>query len=227
MIRSDSQMIRSDGGYSLIELLISLLVLTLLLGGLYSVLFQSQVTFEAQQDSMAMRQEARVAISQLATELRMAGYNMGNLTEPITDADTNRLAFVADIDDGSPNPPCDGTIEGAADGGAERISLRLDGATGDLLRTVDCWDGASWINEYTDQVVARNVLGTDALFRYFDENGGEIVPGAGGLTAAERETVRAVSLAFSLEDTSTTQIVGDPHTNFQITTSVKLRNVEE
>ena len=98
----------------MLELLVSLLIVTLLLAGLYSVLFQTQTSFEAQQIAMTLRQEARIVVDGVAIELRMTGFDVGNLPEAITDARTSRLVFVADIDGGSAEPPCDVAVETAA-----------------------------------------------------------------------------------------------------------------
>lgn len=212
-------------GYSLIELLISMAILTVLLAGLYSVLFQSQATFEAQQDDVAIRQQARVGVDQLTNELRLAGYDMGNLNEAVAAGTTTSVTFVADIDDGSADPPCGAAFEDAADGGAERVAYRA--VDGELLRTVDCWDGTSWTNEYTDQVVARNLLDDNSLFRYYDSNGDEIVPGGGGLTAAQRAAVRVVQIDLDLMDTGQIEVLGgEDHPAFRLGTRVKLRNVQ-
>lgn len=208
-------------GFSLLEVLISAVLLTILLGGLYTVLFQSQATYDAQQDAMALRQQARLAVDQMATEIRMAGGNLDNLTEAITDAAPRRIVFVADIDSGSPSAPCGAAFETAVDGGAERMTYQV--LVGMLTRTVDCWDGAAWTNEYTDQVVARDLVGAAPVFRYFDENGAELVPAAGGLTPAQRDEVRVVSISVEMQDAEQ-QVLPDSLVGFELATQVKLRN---
>ena len=210
-----------EQGYSLVEMLISMVLMTLILGGLYTALFQSQATSEAQQDAMALRQQARIAINTIVPELRMAGFGMENLTEPIEDARVNRITIVADIDNGNPAPPCNAGFEGAVDGGAERITYVY--RNGNLERSVDCWNGAAWTNEYTDQIVARDLINTGPVFRFFDENGTELVPVPTGLTAAERDAVRNVSVTLVLEDPDV-QVLGEPHAEFQLTSRATLRN---
>lgn len=213
-----------SSGYSTLELLVSLLIVSLILAALYTVLIQTQATFQAQEDTMALRQSARVVIDQLTTELRMAGFDIGNLPEALVDARSDQVSFVVDIDNGSPEPPCNAAIEGAADGGAERFSYRVQG--GDLLRTVDCWDGTAWSNEYTDLPVAENLLSTNPLFRYFDANNNELVPGGGGsLTAAQRALVKTIVIAVEVEDPDR-QLVGQTNVDFRITTRVTLRNAQ-
>ncbi len=213
--------VEGHGGYTMLELLVSLLIVTLLLAGLYTVLFQTQTSFEAQQIAMTLRQEARIVVDALAVELRMTGHDLGNLPEAITQARADRLAFVADIDGGSAEPPCDAAIETAADGGAERVTYRLRGT--DLLRTVDCWNGAAWSRDSVDQRVAENVTSSRPLFRYFDQDDNELVPGAGGLTAAQRARVQSIGIDIELNDP--TVVPGKPTPGFSVRTRVTLRNI--
>ena len=62
--------------------LVSMLLVSLLLGALYSVVFQSQANFEAQQDESSVRQEMRVAFNQLVVELRILQVQHAQRAEP-------------------------------------------------------------------------------------------------------------------------------------------------
>ena len=208
-------------GYSLVELLVSMVVTLLLVGGLYTVLFQTQGTYQAQQDIADLRQQARVAMGNMADELRMAGYDMGSAPERLTNAGTNSIAVVVDLDDGNPAAPCNNALETAVGGGAERVSYGLQGT--DLLRTLDCWDGGAWQNESTDQVVARDLVAAQTIFRYFDENGNELLPGAGTLNAANRDLVRVIEITVDFLGQNN-QVSGDPQVGFVAKTRVRLRN---
>ena len=214
----------AERGYSLVELLVAMVVAMVLLGGLISVLFQSQVTQEAQQDLTDLRQQARVALNQIADELRMAGYDLGSAPERLDTAGASSLAFVADVDDGNASPPCDLADETAVGGGAERVAYRILGT--DLLRTVDCWDGGAWGNEYTDQVVAQNVQTAQPLFLYFDEDGNQLDPGGGTLNGTDRDRVHVVQINLSFLGTDT-QALGEANVDFQIETTVRLRNADD
>jgi prepilin-type N-terminal cleavage/methylation domain-containing protein len=211
----------NQSGYSLVELLVVMAVSVVLIGALYSVLFQSQVTQEAQQDLTDLRQQARVVLTQIADELRMAGYDLGSATERLTTAGASSIAFVGDLDDGDPASPCGAADESAVGGGAERVTYRIQGT--DLLRSVDCWDGAGWGNEYTDLVIARDVQSAQPLFLYFDEVGNQLDPGGGTLNAANRDLVRIVEINLSLAGADV-QALGEPNVDFQLETSVRLRN---
>ena len=212
---------RGEEGYSLVELLVTMTVSVVLVGGLYSVLFESQATYEAQQDQSALRQQARVAMDQMAVELRMAGYDIGSAPERLVYAGSSQVTFAADIDDGSAATPCGNADETAVGGGAERIQYRLQGTS--LLRTVDCWDGGAWGNEFTDLVVATDVQNARAIFRYFDEDGTELAPGGGTLNALNRDLVRLIEINLDLTD-GNNQVLGDPYVDFELRTSVRLRN---
>ncbi len=163
-----------------------------------------------------------MAIDNLAFELRMAGSDIGNLPQAVTVADTNQVTFVADVDNGSPNPPCGAAAETAVDGGAERVAYSL--AAGQLLKTVDCWNGAAWTNEYTNQVAVENLIAGNPIFRYFDVAGTELVP-AGGLTSTQRDAVRVVSITLTLDD-GEDHVVVDTMVPFRIFTQVRLRNAD-
>lgn len=211
----------SEAGYTLVEALVSVFLMTMILGGMYSVLFQSQATFDAQQDAMGLRQQARVAMDEMATQIRMAGASIDNLPSPLVLGAAETIIFVADIDAGSAAPPCGAATENALNGGAERITFRV--VNGALLRSIDCWDGANWTAEYTDQVLARDLIDGGPTFRYFDTDGVELVP-AGNLTAAQLDLVHAIGIDLSLQDAET-HVLPDSFVGFDMTTLVQLRNV--
>ena len=118
--------------------------------------------------------------------------------------------------------PCGAVYETALNGGAERFTyIEQDGT---LLRSVDCWNGTTWTPEYINQIVARDLVGTEPMFRYYDIDDNELVPGApAGLTATEREAIRTVGLAIVLEDPSN-QALGKEKIDFHLRTQVRLRN---
>lgn len=214
---------RDPRGFGLLEMTIAMTVMGLLVGGAVSMLFRSQVTFELQQASADMRQQARVALDTITTELRLAGYRIDNVAEVIDLASVNAIRFAGDIDDGAPGLPCGAAFETAVDGGAERVTYELNG--GQLLRTVECWDGSSWTTESNQQPMAANLVGPQALFRYFDGDGNELVPAGTALTAAQRDEVRLVALSLNLVDPNDPIEIGAPSNDFTITGRVRLPNV--
>ena len=102
------------------------------------------------------------------------------------------------------------------------MTYQLSG--GVLRRTVECWDGSGWNPEYADQVVAVNLVGPQALFRFFEGDGDEIVPAGAELTAAERARVRSVSVAMHFLNPDE-PMVGTDHRAFDLEGRVHLPNV--
>lgn len=216
-------MTRDEAAYTAIEMLVSLLITSLLLAALYTVLFQTQISFESQQEIMELRQAARVALDQMTADMRLAGLDLANVPDAVLEASADRMVFAADIDNGSSELPCDAAFELAPDGGVERFTYRRE--DGNLLRSVDCWNGSTWTSEYSDQVVARNVLDATPLFRYFDADNNELDPGGGSLDAGQRADVRTVRITMALEDTGS-QALDRPRADFHMRTMVRLRNVQ-
>ena len=214
--------LRSKNGFSLVELIVVLAVTGLVSTALFSVLFQSQATYAREVNQLTIRQMARVAMDRTVEEIRLAGYDIQNVPEVILQASATSLQIASDIDDGSPAAPCDATFENAPNGGVERITYSV--AAGLLVRAVDCWDGTSWTNEIGKQLLATDIVNSTP-FVFFDEANVEITAGGSPLSAAQRGQIRTIALQFNLLDTDTTQVIGDPHTRFQITSRVRLHNI--
>lgn len=215
-----------DAGYSLAELMIASLVMTMTVGGLFSALDSTQTFYENYADNSDMRQRARVALDTLSTELRYTGYDIGDLTEALSVADDNTIQFVADIDDGAATGPCDASQESATNGGAERTTYSMDTDTGDLTRTIDCYDGTAWITGVESSVVLDNFDASSLVFAYYDVTGTRIPLGGGTLDADGRSDVRSVEIYFGLIDESESQFIGETNTNLQLRTTVRLHNQE-
>ncbi len=217
-----------EGGFSLVELLVATLVLGLAMAGLYSAFDSTETFYENYSASSDMRQQARVGLDLVSTELRSAGYDIGDLTEPIAIATDTSVQFVADIDDGASSGPCDATYESATNGGAERITYALDTTTGDLLRTIDCYNGSAWTTGVESSTVVESLAVGDAVFRFYDDNGAQLPSSSGGtLSASDRDNVVSVEIIFSLIDTDQKQLVGESNTNLFVSTRVRLHNVTE
>jgi len=214
--------IRDEQGSSLVEMIIAIGLVSMLMAGAYTVLFQSQAIFEKQISTQGLRQESRVAINQMVSELRLTGYAMGTVTDALPAGAATSISIVADVDDGAADGSCDATYENATGGGAERVNYTVQ--SGQLRRTVDCWNGSAWTASATDEVWAADLQGEQVVFRYFDGSGVELVP-ATTLSAAQRAQVRSVRVALTLQDLGTTQITGEAHSHFELETLIKLRNL--
>jgi prepilin-type N-terminal cleavage/methylation domain-containing protein len=211
-----------ERGYSLIELLISTVLLTMALGATYTMLTLAEESVAARAAEARQRQALRTALDFVAGDLHGAGYDLRNVPEALIVAESNRLVFAGDIDDGSPLAPCASAIENAMNGGAERVTYRL--VQDVLVRSVDCWNGGSWSSAHADQPVARDLIGTNPIFRYYDEDGNEL-PAASGLGAANRALVRAISVTLEAQDPGRYFSSGSRYVESQLETRIKLRNL--
>lgn len=211
-----------EQGFGLVEMTVASAVMGLLMAGVFTLIFRSQVTFELQIANMGIRQQARVSLDRLVTELRLAGYRIDNLDEPISRGGSNVLQLVGDIDDSDPGAPCGAAFEDAVDGGAERVTYEV--SVGRLMRSVECWDGAAWTPELSNQVVAMHLVGAQSLFRYFDAAGNEIVPAGAELTLAQRAAIRLVTVNLELLDTA--EMEDGEHPEFDLSARVRLPNVD-
>ncbi len=222
------EFIISERGFSLVEMLISTLVMGLAMAGLYSAFDSTEMFYENYSASSDMRQQARVGIDLVTTELRAAGYDIGDLDEPLAMATNTSVQFVADIDDGKDSGACDASYENATNGGAERVTYALDTNTGDLIRTIDCYNGTAWTNGAETSTVAQFLDVTSAVFRFYDGNGDQLPSSSGGtLSTSDRANVVSVEIIFDMIDTSETQLVGETNANLFMSTRVRLHNVTE
>ncbi len=125
-------------GFSLVELMISMLITLVLLGGIGQIYLGSRKSFTIQ-DALARQQEnGRYAIDTMATDLRRAGYWGGNAqVEDISGS----LGSVAD-NDSCPNSPGDTSwgrmidrrITGLNDTRAGYACIAVSGSRGKYLR---------------------------------------------------------------------------------------------
>ncbi len=85
-------------GFSLVEMLVIIAILTVVIAAVYSLFYRSQRTYTSQDQVVAMQQNARAAIELMSQELRMAGYDFNadrpsnagiGLQVPGTDSDTS------------------------------------------------------------------------------------------------------------------------------------------
>ncbi|NKB88878.1 MAG: prepilin-type N-terminal cleavage/methylation domain-containing protein [Acidobacteria bacterium] len=216
----------SESGFSLVELMIATLIISVAVAGMYSMFDSTQTFYENYSDSSDMRQQARVGIDLISTELRSAGFDIGDLDEALTVAGDTSLQFVADLDDGDDGGACDASYEDATDGGAERVTYTLDTNSATILRTIDCYNGSAWTNGVQSSTIAQTLDTAVPVFKFYDADGNQL-PGVSGGTLSEsnRADVASVEIVFDLVDTSETQLVGEANTSLHLSTRVRLHNV--
>jgi prepilin-type N-terminal cleavage/methylation domain-containing protein len=94
------------GGFTLLEMLISVVVFGIVLIGIYSIFGDSQSLQRKTVDRSEAQQNARNALDTIQRELRLAGYGIDGATQvPIIVASEYRVTFVRDMDsDGVVDP---------------------------------------------------------------------------------------------------------------------------
>lgn len=201
---------RAEAGFSLIEALAALAIVTVVLGAALTLTFQSQASSSDRQGEGAVRQLSRVALSRIIGESRLAGYGAGTL-DPIQAAEPHRFQFVADIDDGSPDLPC--ANETRILHRPERVTFEVL-EDGTLRRGIECRNAGNtaWAGGVEWTTVAEGLDTATALFRYFDEDGNELGTGVSALTSSQREDVRSLTVGFDLSLDDTERILGEEPT---------------
>lgn len=91
----------SQGGFSLVELLVALVVTLLIAGGIYGLLYDSNRTFGREPALSEQQQNARIALSMIEADLISAGAGAGAFVQTFTDG----LDNTANDSDGQPSPP--------------------------------------------------------------------------------------------------------------------------
>jgi type IV pilus assembly protein PilW len=149
-------------GVTLIELLVSIAVSGVVLGGVYSSFYSQQKSFLTQEQTADMQQNLRSAMYLMAREIRMAGYDpTGDAGAGIHTAHANSIRITKDITDDS------GT--GVADGDAGDVNEDVTYALVDVDGDGDMDLGRTDTNGVGTQLLAENM---DALnFVYLDDNG--------------------------------------------------------
>jgi type II secretory pathway pseudopilin PulG len=218
---------RGCRGFTTVEALISFAILLIILTGVLDVYARSRQIFARGERKADIQQNARFALSQIAREVRMAGYFPENLTDPPASpplADPIRVATDAAL-----------VIYGDTRGGgvSEAVMFCLDGDT--VRRTHAAVDAAAAFTCTAGEVLAEGVV--DLRFIYYDATGTPIPdppaapfvldgqgPGAvpDMTTATARRAVRRVLVTV----TTRGYAPGVPPQDFTLISDVEMRNVD-
>ena len=69
---------KMDGGITLIELMIVLVIASILVGGIYTLFISQQRSYTVQDQVVGIQQDARAALTIMAREIRLAGFLAGS-----------------------------------------------------------------------------------------------------------------------------------------------------
>ncbi|MBW2000621.1 MAG: prepilin-type N-terminal cleavage/methylation domain-containing protein [Deltaproteobacteria bacterium] len=145
----------NDHGFTLVELLVALAIVSIVTGGIYSAYSSQQKTYVIQEDVASMQQNLRAAMYYLEREIRMAGYDPTDSGQfglqasgsdgRVTDA--NNICFTVDDDE-------DGVVDNTEN---EQVAFRVD-TNGNLQRYST---GAVKWNTVAENVNALNFVYLD------------------------------------------------------------------
>jgi len=160
----------SSHGFSLVEVVISSSVLLLVTATIFSLLSQSQSSYQSQQYMLQVTQQARTAVDQVCTYLRQAGndpeeYLKNNNIPPIEILGSNYILINSDITGSVP----------AASGDPLEATRDSDGTLDNLYERVEVRYDPIEKNLYLDIGYGADVLADNLSFNltFFDSNGNE------------------------------------------------------
>lgn len=179
-----------DGGFTLVELMLTLVISFILVATLYSAYQSQQRSQTAQSQVVEMQQNARAALEMMATEIRMAGFDpLGSSNAGIVTATSGRLQFTRDINDnGLGVVPGDGDTADANENVTYGIA---DANDADQDGVVDA--GVASLGRNTGggfMPVAENIEVVEFLYLVGDNLTPTTAP-----AAADLDTIRAVTIS--------------------------------
>lgn len=153
---------RTDKGFTLVELMVALVIAMIVMAGIYSVYHSQHKSHVVQEGVAEMQQNLRAAMFMMGREIRMAGCNpTDEASAGILTADPNTIRFTMDLHGKDTDDPPDGTTNDDD----EDVTYFLqdwngDGVT-DLMRNTP---------EKGDHPVAESIDALDFIYLNADGN---------------------------------------------------------
>ena len=193
--RNDNRPHLDRRGMTLVELMVGVALFAVVMGAVMAFVTQSRRSYEDTRERVQYQQGLRAVVSMMTRELRSTGCDPNNVGfDEFGFASATAMNCSMDLNgDGD-------TMDNGPD---ENVAYAYDTVNEELLR----FDG---LNVMT---ILRDV--TTVQFRYFDENGAELlnVP----LNAVDRDRIRTVQVTIAGETES-----GEP---VDLTSRIALRNI--
>jgi prepilin-type N-terminal cleavage/methylation domain-containing protein len=211
-LRSVRVRLRSQAGFTLVELLVVVLLGGILSAAIIGVLLSVSGVFNSQGVRIQNQDDARTAINQVSRYIRMAtssADNQTSQTNSVLTALPQDLEFYCDLD---------------GDGVAEKARYYLSGTSLKMQAVEPTWvltPSPHWTypTYTTDGVVVQNAIrnGTSALFRYYKNVSGSMVEFTPS-TAALRQLVVTVGISLTVNEKPALA-----KGNVQLATNVEIR----
>jgi prepilin-type N-terminal cleavage/methylation domain-containing protein len=201
---------RRQSGFSLVELLMVVLLLTIVVGALFTQIDRAQVRYRVEDQRLDMTQQEREFIDQFVRDLHQAGYPAasmyaaGAVTANSVAGGTYGLISISDSD-----VQIEGDTDG--DGKVETVEYSYD-ATCQCIRRSSIVKGTGTATNFTE---VQGVIGTSQkIFAAYTAGGGAIDLSTAVTDATTLKTIKSVRI------TLTTQGIGkdnDSHKDVQVT----------
>ncbi len=198
--------VRGEGGFTLVELLIVMVITGVVMGGAYSVINQSMRTEQYSDQLRTVMDEGRISLERIRGELREARHVYRSPTCPDPDAEclnSHRLSFWVDADQDHDPVPAEQVHYCIRELGDDACVQPVAGGRYELVRWTEDPLAAS-TSPADARVIARTIVGADTPF-VFD---------------AEPSDTSHVTITYQLD----TQLPRGPQ-QLEVSATVRLRNV--
>jgi len=129
--------VRSAHGFSLMEMMVTTIVLALVTGSIYTLMFQGQRSYQSQQSIIGVTQDARIALDQITGFVRQAGNDPEDIGfTPIEILGTNHIRVNSDLTGAESGK---GEPDGDIDDLYEKVEVQYDSTNKEVL--IDLADG--------------------------------------------------------------------------------------
>jgi len=186
----------NNKGITLIEILVSLVIVSVLMAGFYNTFLVQHRTYTAQETITDMTQSARASVSKMVQELRMAGYKKpGEVLNGISVATPTTIRVLADLNrDGDTADP------------DEQVDYAYDAGTKEITRTAN--------NQ--SEIVCGGVTSFNFSYTLAD----------GSVTSAPTnpENIRKITINFTVQSEKPVTKTGE-HSNISLTLDITPRNM--
>ena len=189
-----------QAGFSLVELLITALILTVVLFAIYLMYETNMTTATWGNKKAELQQNARVALDMMEREIRMTGYDPSNTgataiqSNPLVSTD---LIFIADVDGNNVT---------------EKVQYTYNATPQTITRSVWQWNGTGWDSvTATPEVVADGVSSLTLTYCYGDNT----CP-----TNPQPASVRRITIAITASGKA-----GSKTETFTFASDARLRNL--
>ncbi len=182
-----------EGGYTLVEMLVVVFILSIVLAVLYRGLDNMQIATQGSEERLTNLEEARVMMANVTKDLRTAS-RLDSGTSPFILANSREMIFYAYL--------------GKTSGGPSRVRFYVD-STNRLVEQVTAAGGTAPNYTYTGTPVTRsvtnNIVPTGAIFKYhyFSNTSQTFVELASvPLSQTDRDRVQSVEITISVQQPS-------------------------